>query len=225
MDNVKRESPLFLRKMSRNRSLVVLNVDTFLSLFAGGLYLCLQSQIWERSWHLNLEADCADKKRQDKARRETRTQKQTIRKLSWSALVSGAAQCPSVLNLSTNVKLLKLWKQVYWVSIHASVSVLKYQLTIDVLFFSSSCPTRPHHPVNLISFIGPSLKNVFFFQIKRFALLTMASSKYPSNVIRFDVGRHLKKSLLSYSTYHVNVFYTLETKKRYPLLLEFACLI
>ena len=133
--------------------------------------------------------------------------------------------CPSLLTLRTNVKLLKLWKQVYWVSIHASVSVLKYQLTIDVLFFSSSCPTRPHHPVNLISFIGPSLKNVFFFQIKRFALLTMASSKYPSNVIRFDVGRHLKKSLLSYSTYHVNVFYTLETKKRYPLLLEFACLI
>ena len=133
--------------------------------------------------------------------------------------------CPSLLTLSTNVKLLKPWKQVYWVSIHASVSFLKHQSLnlskmqylrwdnwkcfVLLIFLSAFAPSpRQTHFIHL--------SNMFFsvtIQIKIFALFTMSCSKYPSNVIEATVWCRttFEISLLSYYTYQINALWV------YPL--------
>ena len=74
---------------------------------------------------------------------------------------------------------------------------------------------RPFTPSNPFHSSAP-LSNMFFsvtIQIKRFALFTMACSKYPSNVIEATVWCRttFEISLLSYSTYQINALWV------YPL--------
>ena len=135
MDNDKRESPLFLRKMSLKtleKSAFETDsgrVDTLLRkevfrLFAWWFELVpavsnLRKKVISKSWSgLRWQEETRQGKKRDKNAEADHKKVELVSYGQWG--------CPSLLTLSTNVKLLKPWKQVYWVSIHAIVSFLKY---------------------------------------------------------------------------------------------------
>ena len=189
MDNVKRESPLFLRKMSPKtleKSAFETDsgrVDTFLSkevfrLSAWWFELVpavpnLRKKVISKSWSgLRWQEETRQGKKRDKNAEADDKKVELVSYGQWG--------CPSLLTLSTNVKLLKPCKQVYWVSIHASVSFLKHQslnlskmqdLRWDnwkcfvLLIFLSAFAPSPRQP----HFIHRPLSQICFF-LSRFKL-------------------------------------------------------
>ena len=80
----------------------------------------LRKKVISKSWSgLRWQEETRQGKKRDKNAKADDKKVELVSYGQWG--------CPSLLTLSTNVKLLKPWKQVYWVSIHASVSVLKHQ--------------------------------------------------------------------------------------------------